>query len=448
MVNVDANCRASFLSNSSMPAIFVISGILALLIVATGCGDTPPRKILHVVIIFQENRTPDTLFHGLPNADIANAGLNSKGEVIPLTPVSLAAYYDLDHSHRAFLQMYDGGKMDGADRVHCGGKCPPNPQFKFVNPSEVKPYLELAEQYTFGDRMFQTHQGPSFPAHQFIIAGTSAPTADSPMFAAENLAGGRGVSNFLNAGCTAPPGQYVFLIAPDGQESRKVFPCFEHRTLMDLLDSRQVSWRYYTVPSNWENTLWSGPDAIAHLRFGPDWAKVVPSPSQVLVDIARNQLATVSWVIPSGLNSDHAGVTRVSSPSWVAAIVNAIGNSQYWADTAIFVTWDDWGGWYDHVAPPIYNSYEYGFRVPLIVVSPYAKPHYVSHKMHDFGSILRFIEENFYLPTLGYADSRADNLSDCFDFEQTPLAFRTIETPLSGRFFIEDRRPLTAPDDD
>jgi phospholipase C len=93
------------------------------------------------------------------------------------------------------------------------------------------------------------------------------------------------------------------------------------------------------------------------------------------------------------------------------AVVNAIGMSQYWSNTTIFVTWDDWGGFYDHVPPLVYNSYEYGFRVPLLFISPYAKQGYVSHVAHDFGSILRFIEEKFGLPSLGYADSRADNLS-------------------------------------
>jgi len=100
------------------------------------------------------------------------------------------------------------------------------------------------------------------------------------------------------------------------------------------------------------------------------------------------------------------------------------------------------------VSPPIYNSYEYGFRVPLIVISPFARPHYVSHEMHDFGSILRFIEENFGLPTLGYADSRADDLSDCFDFNQAPLKFRTIRAPFPPRHFLEDKRPAVDPDDD
>ncbi|HZP64620.1 MAG TPA: alkaline phosphatase family protein [Terriglobales bacterium] len=425
-------------------------GVTALLAAGfVGCADPPTRKIHHVVIIVQENRTPDNLFHGLPNADIANSGTNSLGQVVPLTPVSLTAPYDLDHAHHAFVSMYDAGKMDGADKIRCGGACPSNPQFRFVNPSEVTQYFQLAEQYTFGDRMFQSNQGPSFPAHQYLISGTSAPSVGSPYFAAENLGWtvSAGVGNFLTSGCTGVD-QSVALIGPLGNESLQVTPCFEHLTLMDLLNPAYISWRYYTTGTSAANALWTAPDAIRHLRFGPSWNNVIPSPAQVLLDIANNQLPVVSWVIPRGQNSDHAGLNTGTGPSWVAAVVNAIGNSSYWSDTAVFITWDDWGGWYDHVAPPIHNIYEDGFRVPLIVVSPYAKAQYVSHKVHDFGSILRFIEENFRLRTLGYDDSRADNLSDCFDYNQVPLTFKTIAAPISAKQFLQDTSAPLDPDDD
>ena len=132
----------------------------------------------------------------------------------------------------------------------------------------------------------------------------------------------------------------------------------------------------------------------------------------------------------------------------MASIVNAIGGSPYWSSTAIIITWDDWGGWYDHVAPTILNSYEYGFRVPLIVVSPYAKKGYVSHVTHDFGSILRFAEVTFQLPNLGYADRFADDLSDCFDFSQAPATFQPFAAKFDAGYFLADTRPPLDPDDD
>ena len=448
-------------------AFAVLVTLAALLLNLNSCGgggsrstpNPPPptphsQTIQHVVIIFQENRTPDNLFHGLPNADIANSGVNSQGQTIQLQPINLANLYDLGHTHADFVKMYDNGKMDGADLVSCKAACPGNPAFYYVNPSDVAPYFQMAQQYTFADRMFQTNQGPSFPAHQFILSGTSAPTATSKLFAAENPTADL-------AGCAAPPSTTVKMIDPMGNESSVQFPCFEHQTLTDLLEAAGLSWKYYEPLPGF---IWSAPDAIQHicgavglLCAGSDWTQnVVLQNTRILTDISNGQLATVSWVIPSGLASDHALMNDGSGPSWVASIVNAIGNSAYWSNTVIFIAWDDWGGWYDHVPPPqIVNDgtswgsgYVYGFRVPLIVVSPYAKPAYVSHVNHDFGSILKFIEKNFGLPSLNYADARADDLSDCFDFKQSPIPFHAISAPLPAAHFLSDKRAATPPDDD
>jgi len=457
--------------------IFLLSSA-ALLLNLNSCGGNsptktppPPGKIQHVVIIFQENRTPDNLFHDTVlmgrGADIAGSGVNSSGQTITLTPGALGIDYDLSHAHSAFVSMYDGGKMDGANLIpitctNGATNCPPaNPQFWYVNPSDVGPYFQLAEQYTFGDRMFQTNQGPSFPAHQFILSGTSAPTATSNLFAAENPLGG--------AGCAAAPASTVKLIDPSGSESSTppMYPCFEHPTLTDELESKGISWRYYAPNAG---SIWTAPNAIQHMCgpnvpppnatacTGSDWTNNVIIPeTPILTDITSGNLAQVSWIIPRGGNSDHPGtVTNTGGPSWVAAIVNAIGNSSYWSNTVIIIAWDDWGGWYDHVAPPkIVNDgsgwgsgYVYGFRVPLIVVSPYAKPAHISHVNHDFGSILNLIEEAFSLPSLGYADARADDLSDCFDYNQTPITFTTINAPLDASHFLNDKSPGTDPDDD
>jgi len=454
-------------------------GMAAFLASLNGCGGgsaggtTPPppkSKIQHVVIIFQENRTPDNLFQDpvlvQRGADIQSFGINSMGQKITLTPTSLQTDYDLNHSHTAFVNMYDNGKMDGADKINgeCNGggtACiPPNVWFQYIDPKEAAPYYQIAETYTFGDHMFQTNQGPSFPAHQFIISGTSEPSTGSNLFASENPIRKTGdtYNPFNFAGCIAPPDERVLLIDPTGSESQRIYPCFDHATLTDELNASAISWRYY-APS--AGIIWNAPNAIQHMCVpnaappngtactGPDWVNnVVLNYKQVLSDIQSGQLATVSWVIPNGLSSDHAGGNDASGPSWVASVVNQIGNSPYWANTAIFIAWDDWGGWYDHVAPPIKNSYEYGFRVPLMVVSPYAKAAYVSHTVHHFGSILKYIEENFGISSLGFSDADADDLSDCFDYNQTPLTFQTINAPLDAKHFLDDTSPPTAPDND
>ena len=435
---------------------------------------TAAAVIQHVVVIFQENRTPDNLFQDpvliARGADIAQQGKSSSGQTITLAPIDLGTAgsnpqnYDLSHAHSAFVSMYDGGKMDGADKIPCApaAQCPPNahpnPQFKYVIQSDVAPYFGMAEQYTFGDRMFQTNQGPSFPAHQFIYGGTSAPTASSSLFASENP--------HEPAGCIAAAKTTVAMINAAGSESAQPpqYPCFEHQTLSDLLDAKTVTWRYYTPSAG---SIWTAPDAIQHICrpqtvngtltcTGPDWSGSVVIPeSQVLNDIANGQLAQVSWVIPDGAASDHALSSNGSGPSWVAAIVNSIGNSPYWANTAIIITWDDWGGWYDHVAPKIISDgvswgsgYVYGFRVPLIVVSPYAKAKYISHTTHDFGSILKYIETTFGLNSLGYADAYADDLSDCFNLTQPPIPFQTIPAPASASMLLNKKGSAVDPDDE
>jgi phospholipase C len=190
---------------------------------------------------------------------------------------------------------------------------------------------------------------------------------------------------------------------------------------------------------------------------GPDWVgqrKIRLNPADILKDVRAHTLPSVSWVIPTGKESDHAFFNDGSGPSWVASVVNAIGSSEYWQDTAILIVWDDWGGWYDHVAPPIdptYGYYENGFRVPLLVVSPYTPAGYVSNKTHNFGSILKFVETVFGLPLIPpgtYVDSRADDLTDFFDFTRPSRHFVSIHARFGPDFFLHDTRPVTDPDDD
>jgi len=248
-------------------------------------------------------------------------------------------------------------------------------------------------------------------------------------------------------GCIeSPPGELVALIDPRGRERLSIFPCFEHPVLMDLLKQAGHTWTYYTLRTG---SIWTGPNAIRHLTQGDDWTHVVVPPSRILADIAAGRLTDVAWVIPPAGASDHALEDKKGDgPSWVASVVNAIGESAYWNDTAIFVTWDDWGGWYDHVAPPIHSSYESGFRVPLIVVSPYAKKGYVSHVTHSFGSILKFIEEAFDLPSLGYEDARSDDLADCFDFRQAVMPHRRARSIHDAAYFLQQAAAPLSEDDD
>ena len=161
---------------------------------------------------------------------------------------------------------------------------------------------------------------------------------------------------------------------------------------------------------------------------GPDWnADVINPPSRFFNDVGAGQLANVTWITPTSLTRITPGLNSSTGPAWVASLVNAIGTSKFWKSTAIFVMWDDWGGWFDPVKP-VYEDYDgLGFRVPVIMVSPYAKRGYVTHVQYETASVLRFIEDTFGLAQLAAADARAnDPAIDAFDYSQAPRKFEEI----------------------
>ncbi len=410
----------------------------------------PSSPITHVVIIVQENRTVDNLFQFLPGANTASTGLDSKGQSIHLAPMGLVTSYDLSHKHSAFLTDYRNSAMNGFDlessncpHGHCGDRS--KRAYGYVVQSQVQPYYTMAQSYAFADNFFQTNQGPSFPAHQYLISGTSTVRDGSSLRVAENPQAPH-ADDKHNGGCDSPSGVTVQLIDPRGNEKRSAYPCFNRLALMNLLDAQSVSWKYYQADAG--AGLWNAVDAIKPIWQSDEYSSHVSYPSsQVLSDIAAGNLASVVWVTPTAAESDHALTNDGTGPAWVTSVVNAIGESPYWNSTAIFIVWDDWGGWYDHVKPPIYNSYELGFRVPLIVISPYAKQHYISHVQHEFGSILKFTEETFGLGSLGTTDVRADDLSDCFDYAQQPAPYQAIGADHDARYFLS-RPPSSAIVDD
>jgi phospholipase C len=496
----------------------------AALVAAAAHAQYTGSPFKHVIVIFQENRTPDNLFQGLCAAnggvpgcsangtggtyEIVSNYVNSDGQTVPLTPVGLATNFDLDHSHGGpqlngtisgwnfeFENQGISGKpganvpsLCGANIFGCTVPANNYSQFMYVYNSPVTnangskgglidPYITLATTYGWANRMFQTNQGPSYPAHQFIFGATSAPTAqDDPLgiFVSENGTG-------TNYGCAS--GESVQLIRPNGNGAPpfgtetpgdETAQCFT-RNAMDYLMSQpspQITWTYY---AQGQSSLWVAPNSLLNICIpingvctGPDWTKgesngyIDQLPPDVLNDISNCALSQVSWVTPAGQYSDHP-INSGQGPSWVAAVVNAIGTNTncdggvgYWKDTAIFITWDDWGGWYDHVKPIFQkganqNDYQLGFRVPLVVVSAYStKVGYISNLEYDFGSILKAIEEIFNLGSLGFADARAANdLHDFFNFHQTATTYKTIPAPLEGSFFIQnDEVEKDAPDTD
>lgn len=533
-------------------------------------------QVKHVIIVVQENRTPDNLFGSdlqggtrqIPSADlVSTAKCNSSTPNVGLVSLPLDTCLGPTHTHGtptpgAWVTTYDDGAMDGAcgatTNVPSSCSLPSNgyPQLTYVDNTSahntlVQPYFNIAKSYGFANYMFQTSQGPSFPAHQFLFTGTSAPDYyNDPTqncgttypcwqwFAAENTAE---VND--QYGCTAtsdtiydinPAGTEVPEYVLSGYGESDGWPRYNHKTMADLLYANNITWGYYPQGPNSNTSLWSAPNAISTICLpldrttglcggpstGPSWASNVaphvppatPTTGEmapILTDIQNCNLPQVSWAVPDGAWSDHpgcpaAGCTHddgqesgdILGPEWVAAIVNTVGaatscdTSGYWNDTVILITWDDWGGWYDHISPSqtgapgigysnhTGDQYVYGFRVPLLVVSAYMKsagyvsgacgvtgqpacPNIQAPYIHDFGSILNFVEYAFgtggeplhfsgqladsgISPQYYYADALAPDqpnapncspllcpygLSDFFDFSQAPASFTPIALP-------------------
>ncbi|HZZ00936.1 MAG TPA: alkaline phosphatase family protein [Candidatus Baltobacteraceae bacterium] len=428
---------------------------------------TPKAKIGHVIVLFQENRSFNNLFAGFPGATTAMSGHCAThfpnaspapwctGSNVPLRQITLEtrgkpAYgIDIAHDHAAYELEYDGGKMDGFNLITFGtgggqGYAKLYP-YAFVERSEIKPYWDLATTYALADNMFSTATTDSFVAHQQIIAGTTqlnshesvVDTPSGPVW-----------------GCDAPAGTSTSVITTAGKVivNGGPFPCFtQYKTMADVLDAANVSWKYYVYGNpfissgpntDFSGAVWNAYDAIAKVRcahfkapencsgYAADWKTHVSEPSDnVLSDIAKATLPQMSWVIPGLLCSDHPASGDNKGPSWVSEVINAVGKSKYWNDTAILVMWDDWGGYYDPVAPPQPTYATLGMRVPLIIVSPYARSGYVSHTQYDFGSILKFVEQTFGAASLGASDASAASISDSFDFSQKMRSFTPVAAP-------------------
>ncbi len=410
--------------------------------------------IQHVVIVVQENRSFDDFFATYPGALGATQGLMetpSGDQYIqlqsdPLDSLSLA------HQHTAFTHEYDHGKMDGFDKVELalrkGTKRPAGTYaYRYVDPADIPEYWGIANQYVLGDHMFTTQSSDSFTGHQDLVAA-GTPVGDE----------GDNVIDFptpASWGCeSSPPGTVTSLITPSGKyrKGRGPFPCFTYSTIRDLLDAKSLSWLYFT--SAGKNGTWNPFAAIQAVRDGPEWSTNIIQPGTKFFSyVSGGKLPAVSWVIPDAVNSDHPGDHSDTGPSWVASIVNAIGESAYWQSTAVIVVWDDWGGEYDNVPPPQLDGQGLGIRVPMLLVSAYARettssqPGYISHTQYEFGSILKFMEQNWGLGNLGRTDVRANSLIDCFDFTQPPRTFSAIPTKYSKAYFLK-QPPSGLPVDD
>ena len=439
-------------------------------------GGSVSKYISHVVVIVQENRSLENFFAGYPGANapltgcasptpgrdrrfsapaqrvppLQQARRPSSSPTCPPGDVQVTLHQDtfkdnpdLRHDWNSSMVDWNNGAMDGFS--HWGIKNGQYLAYDYIEHSQIQPYWTMAQQYVLADEMFPTEFGGSFTAHLTLVAGTD-----------DIKLPGEAEVDFPNNkpdDCDSPPGTKSSYISKNPY--RKLhrfagpFPCFgQFNSIAEVLDNAGVSWKYYATKFL-DGGFWEPFEALKYVRNGPDWnPNVIVSPqTKILTDPGYGQLASVSWVTPSKQDSDHPGAPPPADtgPSWVASVVNAVGESSYWPNTAIVVVWDDWGGFYDNAPPPQLDYRGLGIRVPCLIISPYAKQNYVTHTQLEFGSILRFIEEANNIPagsigpvSKGYTDGRAASLDDAFDFTQSPRQFVPIGSKYPMGHFLKE----------
>jgi phospholipase C len=412
-------------------------------------GHPASAKIRHVIIIVQENRSLNNLFYGFPGADTTTYGYNSKNEKIELQPVGLDTGWDLDHSSYSFYAACNGtGSYPGTDCLmngfdneayYCGNSgeppCPnKNPPYGYVPHAQTKPYFFLANHYVLADEMYASNfDASSFISHQYIIAAQSESGVNYP---------------YYQWGCSGGEGDYIQTVTQQRQLGSYIPLCWDATTIGDEMDDAGLSWAFYASAIDSDGDLWSAYQNINHIYNGPDWKKDVISPqTKFFDDVSQGKLRDVSWITPTCANSDHAGCASKTGPSWVASLVNAVGTSKYWDSSAIFIFWDDYGGWYDPKAPALKDYDGLGLRIPLLIVSPYAKDGHVSHVHYEHGSILKFVEDTFGLARLAASDKRAHSPEeDAFDFNRPPRKFAPVPSEHGIEYFKHQPLDLRIPD--
>lgn len=391
-------------------------------------GTSPPRvdafayqtrwPIKHVIFVIKENRTFDNMFGRFPGANGATSGLDD-GERRPLTPAPDELAHDIEHCYECALEAYSGGAMDGFAR---NGWADQYAYTQFTGPRDLPNYWHWATRFVLADNFFASAQGPSFPNHLFTIAAQSGGTHGNPdQDQGALIEHFRATGHTKAWGCDSVAGTYVEVTDSEGRTS-KVPPCFDFLTEGDLLRRKGIPWAYYSATDEQNGYLWSAYDAIRRYRTDPrEWQRHIFPVDDLTSDIRAGRLPPVTWVTPTFETSEHPEYSFCAGENWTTRVVNSVMRSPMWSSTAIFITWDDYGGFYDHVAPPQVDRFGFGFRVPLLVISPYAREGVVDSHLGEFSSVLRFIEDNWGLGRrLTARDRAATNLSYDFDFGAPP----------------------------
>ncbi|MEA2452020.1 MAG: phospholipase [Actinomycetota bacterium] len=388
-------------------------------------ASTDRNPIEHVVFIIKENRTFDHYFGRYPGAEGTRTGVLSTGRRMQLTDAPDIQPFDLGHDFQSGLIGVNGGAMDGFDKIPLNGDSLAGyTQFRRAT---LPNYFRYADEFVLGDHMFSSMYGPTFPEHLYTVAAQSGRVTGNKITRGDITPGGycddpsELVPRFKQL---SPDDRKLVMHAemvPDlpTVESfwENVAPCFDFKVLPDLLEEAGVSWRYYGNSGFYSALL-----AIKHIRFSKHWGTDVVREGRFMSDIRNEKLREVSWVLPGVGYDEHPGAAHsvCKGENWTVRHLNALMRSDLWDSTAVVMVWDDFGGFYDHVPPPHLDVMGLGPRVPLLIISPWAKSGYVDSTTYEFSSVLKFIETLHGLDNLTARDEQASDMLGAFDFEQDP----------------------------
>jgi phospholipase C len=390
-------------------------------------------NIQHIVFIIKENRSFDSYYGTFPGANGASTATISTGQTITLGHMGDQMPHDVTgHGWWDAITGEDDGKMDRFDLVTAGSTNGDYLNFEQLHQSDIPNYWTYAQNFVLADNMFSSLNGASFPNHLYTIAAQSGGVWNNTL-----QINGQGQL----WGCDANPLTQVPVLAEGTLIVTKPFPCFNFETLADLLDGAGISWKFYAPPAGTAGYVFSTYDAISHIRNTSLWTEHVVNQTEFAADAAAGNLPAVSWLVTTGKssfgtggsgsgsggdssavdNNEHPPGSVCNGENWSVKQINAIMQGSDWSSSAIFLTYDDFGGLYDHVYPPQLDIYGLGPRVPLLIISPYARSGYISHTQYELSSVIKFAEEVFGLPSLGERDAIANDTTDSFDFTQNPL---------------------------
>jgi phospholipase C len=376
-------------------------------------------KIKHIVFLVKENRTFDTLFGTFPGANGATQGTHCDGTTVQLARAS-DSVNDLPHSFADGIAVIDGGKMD----------CFADAGYVQYDEQEIPNYWAYARQFVLADNFFSSEYGPTCVEHFFNYAAQADRFVDCARPGQFGLKQREFCDDPFETAYSFPPfttqqRDQIFRIeeqGPNGATAIKThyrlrYPCSNVKVLPDLLQARGITWKEYRGNTTWVQPL----REIRHVRFSSMYRNVVPN-SRFIPDIQAGRLPQVSWLTPPVPLSDHPPHSLCEGENWLVDQLNALMRSKYWDTTAVVVTWDDFGGFYDHVPPPHIDLYGLGPRVPALVISPWARSGTIDHDLMDFASVLRLIETVFDVPSLTSRDGQANDMLSAFDFQRPPRA--------------------------